>query len=347
MFILNFLICKILFFNRLLGTIVPFIITIPLALMGYGAYSIIIGTLIGNIIKSANLIINSKWKPKFFFSYYELANMFKFSSWTIIESFCLWLVTWIDIFLISNKMGNFYTGIYKNCQSTVTGIITIITSSIGRVLFSSLSKIQSNDAEFKRIFLLFQKYMSIILFPMGLGILIYRGTLVRILLGEKWLIGSDFFGLWGFSMSLVAIYGTPNVEAYRAKGMPKLSSFIQLLHIIFIIPICIYGVNKGFKSMVLLRSLGYLQILILHFYFTRKYLEIGIKEILKNTYWPLVSSLVMLMFGILFNMFLHNTITLLLSIILCMLIYFAVLFISKDYRTIFKFIVKSIVSILK
>ena len=291
---------KILFYNRIIAILLPFFITIPLALLGFGYWSLIIGTITGNLAKAITLTLCSEWKPNFYFNLRLLKQMIKFGVWSLLESLALWASSWIDVFIISNKLGGFYTGVYKNCQSTVTGILSIITSATTGVLFSSLSRSQNDHDSFVKLFDTFQQNISIFVLPMGIGIFIFKDLITYILLGEKWMIGSDFIGIWGLCTSLVAVYGTFCREVYRAKGMPKLSLFVQFLHLVFVVPLCIWGVSKGFNTLIYVRSFSYLQIIFIHMFFMYKYFRISPKNYINNTAWPLVCSIVMGLFKVFF-----------------------------------------------
>ncbi len=75
---------------------------------------------------------------------------------------------------------------------------------------------------------------------LGVGIYFFSDLITRVLLGIQWMEASKFIGIWGLCTSLVCVFGTFSREVYRAKGRPKISLAAQLLHLAFIIPVCMY-----------------------------------------------------------------------------------------------------------
>ena len=76
---------KTLFYRRIISVIIPLIVTVPLAILKFDYWSLIIGNLIGQIANAIVLTIKSEWKLKIFFKIDILKNMFSFSSWSIRE----------------------------------------------------------------------------------------------------------------------------------------------------------------------------------------------------------------------------------------------------------------------
>jgi PST family polysaccharide transporter len=70
---------KKLFIIRIFAILVPFIVTIPLAILKFSYWSLIIGTITTNVLNAILLTIFSKWKPRFFYSFKLLKEMFSFT----------------------------------------------------------------------------------------------------------------------------------------------------------------------------------------------------------------------------------------------------------------------------
>lgn len=334
---------KILFYRRILVSILPFFVTIPLAYFGLGYWALIIGTLAGNLLKAVLLTVTSEWKPKWYFNIKLLKQMFSFSMWTLFESIAMWASSYIDILIISNGLGAYYTGLYKNSQSTVTSILTIITGATTSVLFAALSRAQSDDKRFNDIFYSFQKNVAIFVLPIGVGIFCFSDLITRVLLGTQWMEASKFIGIWGLCTSIVCVFGTFSREVYRAKGRPKISLLAQLLHLIFIIPICMYGVKKGFNTLIYLRSFSYLQIIVVHMIFIKTIFRMSPFEMFWKVKEPTLCSILMGAVGkILLQNLSNGMIWQFLYVSVCAVFYFAILSLFKGYREAFVQILRKV-----
>ncbi len=288
---------KILFIKRLSVSLLPLIVTVPLALLGLKHWSLIIGNLAGGILKAVLLTSVSDWKPNFFYSFRLLKEMLSFSIWTLLESVALWASSYIDILIISNVLGNYYTGLYKNSQSTVTSILTIITGATTSVLFSSLSRCQDDQKKFEELFFKFQKNVAMFVVPLGVGIFCFRNLVTSVLLGEQWMEAADFVGIWGLCTSIVCVFGTFSREVYRAKGKPKISLFAQVLHLVFVIPVCLYSVSRGFDTLIWVRSFAYLQIVVVHMFFMKFIFRISPLKMFTSVKEIILSAVVMGVFA--------------------------------------------------
>lgn len=328
---------KVLFYRRLLVSLLPFAVTIPLAFFGWGYWSLILGTLAGNILNAILLTVKSEWKPKWFYSIFLLKEMFSFSVWTLLESISMWACSYIDVLIISNGLGAYYTGLYKNSQSTVTSILAVITGATTSVLFAGLSREQDNTTRFNEIFYAFQKNVSIFVLPMGVGMYCFSDLITKILLGEQWMEASDFIGIWGLCTSLVCAFGTFCREVYRAKGRPKISLIVQLLHLAFIVPVCVYGVNRGFNTLIYVRSFSYLQIIVLHMIFIKLVFHMSPTKMFIKVKEPILCSILMgVLAKALLELYPGNMILQFGYIIVCIFFYFATLCLFKEYRNTFR-----------
>lgn len=84
---------KTLFIVRIFSIIIPFIVTIPLALLGLNYWALIIGNLCKQLSNAIILTLKSKWKPQLYYSVEKLKEMFSFSAWSLIEAISIWLTS--------------------------------------------------------------------------------------------------------------------------------------------------------------------------------------------------------------------------------------------------------------
>ncbi|MBQ8228024.1 MAG: lipopolysaccharide biosynthesis protein [Clostridia bacterium] len=318
---------KILFIKRLSVSLLPLVVTVPLALLGFQHWSLIIGNLAGGLLKAILLTYASDWKPNLFYSFKILKKMLSFSIWTLLETIALWASNYIDILIISNVLGSYYTGLYKNSQSTVTSILTIVTGATTSVLFSSLSRCQDDQEKFEKLFFEFQKNVAMFVLPLGVGIFCFRDLVTALLLGKQWMEAADFVGIWGLCTSIVCVFGTFSREVYRSKGKPKISLLAQLLHLVFVIPVCLYSVKQGFDTLIWLRSFAYLQIVVVHMFFMKFVFHISPFKMFSTVKEIVLSAIIMGMFAYFTQSFIPTGVFWQFVLILvCGVLYFGILF---------------------
>ena len=196
---------KTLFFVRIIGILVPLVITIPLAFFTHSYWSLIIGMIAFNVCNACILTVKSKWKPKWFYKFHLFKDMFSFTMWSMVEAVTIWLTSYVDVFLVGTILNSYYMGIYRTAITTVAAIMAIVISATTPVLFSALSRLQDNEDAFKHTFFSFQKNVGLLILPLGTGIFLFRDFITKLLLGNQWTEASYFIGWWGLSSAITIV----------------------------------------------------------------------------------------------------------------------------------------------
>jgi len=323
---------KTLFIVRVIGIFIPLIVTIPLALIGFNYWSLIIGNICMQIFNAVFLTVKSPWKPEFYYNFTTLKNMLSFSIWSLVEDISIWLTVWVDAFIIGYYLNEYYLGIYRTSTTMVNALLSLITASIVPVMFAALSRLQHNHDKFKEMYFQFQKYVAILVLPIGIGVYLYSDLATSIMLGDQWTEASEVIGLWALTSSIMIVFGHFASEAYRSKGKPKLSFIAQVLHLIVLVPTCIIAASYGFWELVYARSFIRLQFVLVHIIILKVAIEIGIWETLKNIIPSLFTAIIMGVFATVLKTVSTETIWSLLSILLSIIFYFGILMLFPNMR---------------
>lgn len=289
---------KTLFVVRIVGVLLPLVVTIPLAYFTHSYWSLIIGMIALNLSNAIILTIKSKWKPKLFYSFRLLKEMFSFTAWSMIEAISIWLTTYVDIFIVGTMLNEHYLGIYRTSMSTVGQIMGLITAATTPVLFSSLSKLQDNEEGFKKLFFSFQKIVGILVIPIGVGIFLFQDLITEILLGTQWSEAAHFIGLWGLTSSITIVLSHYCSEIYRAKGKPKLSVLAQFLHICCIIPVLLWAIHYNFNFLCDMRALVRMTLIIINLIIMYRIVRISIWAMLRNIAPAIFAATIMAAFAL-------------------------------------------------
>lgn len=271
---------KILFYIRIIGAILPVIITVPLAFYFRNYWALIIGNIVGKLVIGIILNIKSEWKPKFYYNFKVLKRMFGYSWWILLETISIWLTSYIGTFIIGNYLSSYYLGVYKISMVTVDQLTAIIVASTSAPLFSALSKLKNEHKKFEEIYYKYMEAVGFIIIPMGVGIYMYRSLITNVLLGAQWWEATGFIGLLGLTDSVCLIFGTYNSGVYNAKGQPKFSFLVQILHLIILIPVLYIAAQYGFKTLYVARCFVRFQLVIVHYIIIKVYFNISPIEIL-------------------------------------------------------------------
>ena len=174
---------KTLFYRRLVAIIVPLVVTVPLAFWMRSYWALVIGTICVNLANAIILTVKSNWRPRLYYSFARLRNMFAFCSWAILDAILIWATGYMDIFFIGIMLNDHYLGLYKTSITTVGQITALITSTILPVIMPALAKVRDDHAAMRELLLKLQKYTAILLLPIGFGIFMFSDLITEILLG--------------------------------------------------------------------------------------------------------------------------------------------------------------------
>lgn len=210
---------KMLFKVRIVSTLIPLLVTLPLAFWLRSYWALVIGTITVNVVNAVLLTVFSKWKPRWFYSFAKLKEMFSFTVWSMIEAVSIWLTAYVDVFIVGTMLSQYYLGLYKTSSTLVGQIMGLITAITTPILFSALSRLQNDENGFQRLFFRFQKLVGLLLMPLGMIIFLFSDFVTDLILGSQWTEASGFVGLWGLTNALTIVLSHYSSEVYRAKGI--------------------------------------------------------------------------------------------------------------------------------
>ena len=239
-----------LFFLRMAQSAVPLVVTVPLALLGLSHWALVLGTLAGHVVNAAVLLCSGTWRPRWFYRFGVLRGMFSFSCWTLLEAISIWACSWFDIFLIGHAFSDYSLGLYRNAVNNAGALLALVTTPVYTVLFAGLSRLQEDEAGFWRMFYTTLQALAFLVFPMGVGLFLYRDLATAVLLGSQWTEAVPIVGLWALSSALMAVVSAPCSEVLRAKGLPRLSLLCQMASFVASAVVCTLAVPHGFYAVV-------------------------------------------------------------------------------------------------
>lgn len=284
---------KTLFKVRIIGILIPIVVTIPLAFLFRSYWALVIGTIVTNIVNALVLTLYSKWKPRFFYSWSKLKEMLSFSVWSMVEAISIWMTGYIDIFIIGVYINEYFLGIYKTSMTTVGQITSIITAATTPILFSALSRLQSDRGAFQELFFKFQKLVGMLVIPLGVGIFCFSGLITQILLGSQWGEASSFIGLWGLTSALTIVLSHYSSEVYRSLGKPRLSLLAQILHIVVLCPAMLIATQYSWETIYVTRAIVRLELILVNLVIMHTVIKISPIKMISNIFPSIFSAIIM------------------------------------------------------
>lgn len=161
--------------------------SIVLALLGFGVWSLIVGTLSYSFCRVLTSYLFTRWKPRLVFHLQAVREIFRYSAPLVGSDTLNYWVRNADNFLLGRFWGAVELGFYSRAYALMMLPIGQITYSIGAVMFPFLSREQHNPQRLKHILLKSHRLMLLVAFPLMVGLFVLAETFVRAVFGEKWL----------------------------------------------------------------------------------------------------------------------------------------------------------------
>jgi O-antigen/teichoic acid export membrane protein len=174
--------------------------------------------------------------------------------------------------------------------------------------------------------------VSIFVFPMGVGVFLYSDLATQILLGSQWSEASGVIGVWSLTSAITIVFGHFCSEVYRAKGKPSLSFLSQVLHLVVLVPVCIISSKYGFWALVYARSWIRMQSVLVDFIIMKFAMGFPVFKTLGNVFPTAISAATMGLIGFYWRQQYDEVVWSFASIILCMAIYFGLLYLFPNMR---------------
>lgn len=202
-----------------------------LAKYGFGYWSLVYGLLAGNLCSTIIAIFVSKWKPSFGFYVREFKEIINFSSWNFVSAQLILVGEHLDKFLIGKFLGPVQLGFYEKSFGISFMPIEHVSQKIGNVVFSTFSRVKTDESQLRYYFVRTLTINTLICFPVLIGLLSVADHFVIVLLGEKWapMLPSYKILLFSFMFaSLISCFNSLNLSCDNYKKQ-ILARFFSLL----------------------------------------------------------------------------------------------------------------------
>ncbi len=222
-------------------------VPIVLALLNFGVYSLVFGSISASIILFvSSFVIFRKKGYSFRIKYYkkEIIYILKFGLWTTFTNLVNLVAIRGDYFIIGKWLNTYLLGIYTKSYYLMQFGSTAIVEVFSNVLFPVLSRIQENKKKIKDFLIGFIPIMALIVMSIMIFVIFYSEEIIMVVLGDKWsfaiapLKTLAFFGVF---RGVYKIFDS----VILSLGKVKFQFFIHSLYAILIIVSTLVGLKWG------------------------------------------------------------------------------------------------------
>jgi PST family polysaccharide transporter len=157
---------------------------IVLALLGFGAWALVIGYLVGSIIRTAVLWAKIPWRPQRRFSRAHLRDLVGFGGVLTLVDVAAAIGHNMDYLFVGRVLGSAQLGLYTIGFRLPELIIINLAIVAGDVLFPAYAAL--DPGRLREGFLVSLRYIGLIVFPMAAVLVVLARPVVLVLFGDQW-----------------------------------------------------------------------------------------------------------------------------------------------------------------
>ncbi len=226
------------------GALAKGVISIGLAYLGYGVWSLVFGQIAGAVVSVILVWIVLPWRPRLTLDRSLAGSLVKFGTTVTLIDVITQITDNLDYVIVGRFFGlvplSIYTLAYRLPEMLLIGNLWVM----GGVVFPAFSSIQDRPDELRRGFLASVRLVELFAVPICLGLLIAADPIVRVVFGDQWLEAIPVLrvlALYAWVYSLGYHVG----GLYKAIGRPDILLRLSLLTLVIIIPALLIGAQFG------------------------------------------------------------------------------------------------------
>lgn len=216
------------FWATLGGTVLAAVVGIYMAQQGYGAWALVVQSVLNNAIDTVILWITVKWRPKLMFSFQRLRFLLSYGSKLLFSHVIDVLYDNLWSLIIGKIYSSSDLAYYNRGRNWPNLIVENTNSSITSVLLPSMSKEQDDLIRLKAMTRRAIKTSTYIMAPMLLGLAFIGEPLVRLLLTERWMRSIFYMRIFCVTFVFYPIH-TANLTAIKAMGRSDIYLKLEII----------------------------------------------------------------------------------------------------------------------
>ena len=205
----------------LISNTISLVVAVIFIFMEYGLFSLILYSILNNLILVALINYKNKWNPKIFFCRKSLYKHLPYSINLLFIRIFEEFVSKLDNIITGKYFNASSLGFFSKSKDLARLPNSLMTTTINNTVFTIFSRNQDNNDYSEKIYKKILYVVSMIYFNIFFFLIYFSKELINIVLSEKWIDMDIYFKLSLFAMM---IKGVSSFKGYfiLSKGDSKL-----------------------------------------------------------------------------------------------------------------------------
>lgn len=223
---------------------------IGLALLGWGAWSLVWGQVLGAAAATAALWIVHPLRPRLTWDAVIARGMLSYGLQIVALQGLSAVWDTADYVIVGKRLGSADLGLYQQAFRVSDLLIVNLCFVLGRVLFPSYAKLGDEPASIGRGVLATLRYVALVTLPLSIGLCAAAPLFVSAVFGPKWLGMIPALQLLALRAGLSTLFFNVG-HVLKAIGKPAIVNRLMLVKIAALIPALLFAVRFGFVGVAL------------------------------------------------------------------------------------------------
>lgn len=263
--------------------IVGGIVSIVMAVLDYGVWSIVAMNLTSRIIYVIQIWIYSKWNPSFILNKTKLQRLFSFGSKILFSEIIHIIYQNIYLVVIGKFFPLSYVGYYQNASTLVNTPSQTISGALYKVSFPVFSVIQDDNIRLKNGVRQILQQALFWLCPAFVMAGVLAEPLFRFVFTEKWLPSVPYFQ-WLCIVGIFTPLNSFNSNILNVKGRSDLFLKIEIIKKIVITLGIIATIPFGIIALIIFQAANSIFMYLINSYYSGRFIQYPILEQTKDVY---------------------------------------------------------------
>lgn len=219
---------------EMIAEVIASSISVVLALLGWGVWSIVYGQLILATMVSILVWFFCPWRPTWKFSWRVARELWDYGKHIIGSQIMVFFITNIDDAFVGRLNGDADLGTYGLAYDLSNLPATHLSRIVGQVMFPAFSKVQNDVIKLRKAFFQSMKYVSLAAIPISIITMVFARDFIVVAYGSKWFRAV-------LPLQLLAVYGMARAVAvnmgnvFKAWGKPKWLLYIATFRLVVMV----------------------------------------------------------------------------------------------------------------
>jgi O-antigen/teichoic acid export membrane protein len=293
------LLFKKLFWVNAAPMLVKGLVSITLAILNCGVWSLIFGILSWQFTKSVLLMFLLPRKIVLKIDFYILKDLLRYGLNLFAAGIIIFVYSNGDNFIIGKFIGIAELGFYSMAYSLSCMVINQISNVISEASFPAYARLNSNINDLRRAFLKVLRHITVVIYPLSALLFLFSDNIIPMLLGSKWIAAIPCIKILAI-MGIVRSTGSPAGAIYKAIGKPKIIFIGATIQLITAIIAVYFLIDFGIEGVALAMTMSMFFGVSYSTYRLIKELNLTYKILFKAMQPAFLSSLAMFGIGMFF-----------------------------------------------